>query len=275
MIRIPSKFLYVPDNIRLANLGSSQEHCCLNYEDCNEYNCFNFALTWQHNKYNYYVFKQYADKFSTDAILLIPVSYFDITRIEKDVCENYYGVLSRENFPDWDIKEYLKRQVFPLFSTKEVWKKLFRTEEKNSLFIPPRLPIPEEDLKVQTEGTFFTWTAKTDAEQGEKGFNYNIEMVSNIIDLCHEKGIVPVLISSPQIYSLNDKFAETVFFDTFYRFTDILKKKYPDIIYLDYSHDNDYSLDTSLFCDVAHLNVYGAKKFTKQIVQDLKDVGLL
>ena len=53
--RVQSKFLNVPDEIQLANLGSSQGHCSFNYDDFPEYKCFNFALPWQHNKYNYYV----------------------------------------------------------------------------------------------------------------------------------------------------------------------------------------------------------------------------
>ena len=118
--REQSKFLYVPHDIQLANIGSSQGLCSFNYEDIYDYKCFNFAITWQHNKYNYYVLKQYADKFAPGAVLLIPISYFDITRIEKDVYERYYGVLERNNFPEWNYKEHLQREVFPFFSTKEV-----------------------------------------------------------------------------------------------------------------------------------------------------------
>ena len=273
--REQSKFLYVPDNIQLANIGSSQGICSFNYEDISDYKCFNFAVTWQHNRYNYYVLKQYVNKFAPEAVLLIPISYFDITRIEKDVYERYYGILDRVNFPEWDFKEHLQREVFPFFSTKEVWKRLRMTEQNSPLLVPPRVPIPEEELQMQAQGTFFTWTEATEAEQGEKGFEYNIKMLSSIIELCREHKIIPVLVSTPQIDELNILYTQTDFFDTFYRFTDELKNKYPGLLYLDYSHNKEYSADSSLFGDVAHLNVYGAKEFTSQIVLDLKNAGLL
>ena len=273
--RVPSKFLNVPDNIELANLGSSQGHCSFNYEAFPEYKCFNFAVPWQHNKYNYYVLKQYADKLAPGAVLLIPIAYFDITRIEKDVYENYYGILDRKNFPDWNIKDWFEVEILPVCFTKDVWKKLRMNQEKFSAFIPKRIPIPENDLILQSEGTFYTWTEKNEAEQGEKGFEYNIEMMSEIIDFCYKNDIVPVMVSTPQIDVLNNLYVQIDFFDTFCRFTDELKKKYPALIYFDYSRNKEYANDSSLFSDVAHLNICGAKKFTAQIVQDLKDANLL
>ena len=77
------KFQYVPHNIKIANVGSSLTDVGLDYEDFPEYVTFNFAIMWQHNIFNYYVFKNYTDNFAPNSILLIPISYFDITRIEK------------------------------------------------------------------------------------------------------------------------------------------------------------------------------------------------
>lgn len=273
--REQSKFLYVPNDIKIANLGSSQGICAFYYEDFPEYTCFNFAVKWQHNKYNYFVLKQYINHFESGAVLLIPIAYFEITRVEKDVYEYYYGVLKRENFPDWNIKDYLKRQVFPVLSTNDVWGKLLMTEKKSPLIFPPRVPISKEDLFVQTEGAFSAWTDNTEAEQGEYGFEYNIEMISRIIDLCHDNCIIPILVSIPQIHTLNDKYSEIGFFDNYYRFINVLQQKYQDVKFWDYSHDANYSYDTSLFGDATHLNIYGVKMFTSQIMQDLKSEGLL
>ncbi|MBO4758967.1 MAG: hypothetical protein J5505_02810, partial [Spirochaetaceae bacterium] len=94
-------------------------------------------------------------------------------------------------------------------------------------------------------------------------------------DFCNKNRLKPVLVSTPQVDKLNAIYAQTDFFDTFYRFTDILKEKYPGLIYLDYSQKVEYSSDYSLFFDATHLNKNGAKKFTAQIVQDLKNAGLL
>ncbi len=273
--RVQSKFLNVPNEIELANLGSSQGHCSFNYDDFPEYKCFNFALPWQHNKYNYYVLKQYADQLAPGAVLIIPIAYFDITRIEKDVCQNYYGILDRGNFPDWNIKDWLKVEVLPVFYTKEIWKKLCMTEANSPILISQKIPISENDLAIQSKETFLSWTEKNEAEQGKKGFEYNIEMMSRIIDFCYKKDIVPIIVSIPQIDVLNNLYSQAGFFDTFCNFTDELQKKYSSLLYLDYSRSREYANDSTLFGDVAHLNIYGAKKFTAQIVQDLKNAGLL
>ena len=100
-------------------------------------------------------------------------------------------------------------------------------------------------------------------------------MLSKIIDLCYENNIVPALVSTPIMDYLNGIFSETGFFETFYRFTYEMKKKYPSLLFFDYSHDEKYSNNWSLFNDPAHLNVTGAKVFTAEIIQNLKDNGLL
>ncbi len=271
--REESKFNNVPDNIQLANLGSSHGDAFY-YEPFEEYVSFNFNLQWQHHIFNYYILKQYADNFAPNAVLLIPISYFNITRIEKENNFRYYTFLNRDNIPGWKFHEYLLYKCFPLFSKIDVWKKLLTMNTKMEI-----IPKTTHSSKEITELVDFyaNWWLGNDSnvEKGEEGFQYNIEAVSKIIDLCMEKDIVPVLVSTPIMDCLNERFAKADFFETFYRFTDVLKQKYTDIIYLDYSDNIEYSTNYSLFNDPAHLNIYGEKKFTAQIMQDLKDANLL
>ena len=76
-------FEHIPQEIQLANLGSSHGADSFDYEDFPEYATFNFGVPAQHHKYNYYVLRQYVDFFAQDSVLLIPISYFDITRIDS------------------------------------------------------------------------------------------------------------------------------------------------------------------------------------------------
>jgi lysophospholipase L1-like esterase len=70
---------------------------------------------------------------------------------------------------------------------------------------------------------------------------------------------------------LNEIYDERLpaFWDTFYRFTRELCEAYPDVPYLDYSHDSRFTHDFSLFTDGDHLNASGAKKFTAVVIADL------
>ncbi|MBO7484657.1 MAG: hypothetical protein J6T84_01180 [Spirochaetaceae bacterium] len=269
------RFRHVSKNIQIANLGSSLTDIGLDYEDFPEYVTFNFALMWQHNLYNYYVFKNYADYFAPNSILLIPISYFDITRIENEQNWRYYIFLSKENIPGWKLKDYIVYNYFPLFSIKNAWKTFVNMNNKQ--YWMAKYNTTYEDFLSQSEMYFSWWMGNDPAvEKGEEGFQYNINYVSKIIDLCYEKNIIPVLISTPIMDCLNDKYSEAGFFDTFYRFTNELQKKYPNLLYFDYSHDAEYSKDYwSFFIDPAHLTASGAKKFTAQVIQDLKDALIL
>lgn len=269
------KFSHVPQNIQLANVGSSHGVYAFDYSDFPEYTAFNMAVCWQHHGYNYHVLKQYIDCFSGNAVMLIPISYFDITRIDEEPLYKYYKILKKENFPDWNIKDYFLFKAFPFFSTKEPWKKILINESNSVLAAHERTIVTEQSVTTDAKVMYEIFTKDNGAEKGEKGFLYNIEAVSKIIDLCHEHSIIPVLVSTPQTDKLNDLHEEADFFSKFYRFTDVLKEKYQGLIYLDYSQASEYSSDYSLFFDSTHLNNKGAKKFTAQIVQDLKDAGLL
>ncbi len=269
------KFSHVPQNIQLANVGSSHGVYAFDYSDFPEYTAFNMAVCWQHHGYNYHVLKQYIDYFSENAVMLIPISYFDITRIDEEPLYKYYKILEKKNFPDWNIKGYFLFKVFPFFSTKEPWKKILINELNSVLAAHERTIVTEQSVTTDAKVMYEIFTKDNGAEKGEEGFLYNIEAVSKIIDLCHEHSIIPVLVSTPQTDKLNDLHEEADFFSKFYRFTDVLKEKYPGLIYLDYSQTSEYSSDYSLFFDSTHLNNKGAKKFTAQIVQDLKKAGLL
>ncbi len=269
------KFSHVPQHIQLANVGSSHGVYAFDYSDFPEYTAFNMAVSWQHHRYNYQIIKQYADYFSENAVMLIPISYFDITRIDEEPLYKYYKILKKENFPDWNIKDYFLFKAFPFFSTKQPWKKILINESNSVIAAHERTIVTEQSVTTDAKVMYEIFTKDNGAEKGEEGFQYNIAAVSKIIDLCYSRKIIPVLVSTPQTDKLNDLHTKADFFGKFYRFTDVLKEKYPGLIYLDYSQNAEYSSDYSLFFDSTHLNPKGAKKFTAQIVQDLKDAGLL
>ncbi len=271
--RDEAKFRNVPKNIQLANLGSSHGFYSFVYSDFPEYITFNFAMKAQHHLFNYYVLKQYLNNFSQNSVILIPISYFDITRIMQEYNYRYYTFLNKENLPGWRNTEYILYNYFPLFTIKKACKRLLTMNKKEDA--PEFLSRTREDFVSHSEFLFNWWTAKDSEEKGNEGFQHNIDAVSKIIDLCYDHEIIPVLVTTPQTDVLNDLYAQIDFFDTFYHFTDVLKEKYHGLIYLDYSQNAEYSSDYSLFLDATHLNNKGAKKFTAQIVQDLKNAGLL
>lgn len=48
-----------------------------------------------------------------------------------------------------------------------------------------------------------------------------------------------------------------------------------NIPYLNYSHSNQFQSKVDLFLDTDHLNLVGREKFTKVLIDDLKQIDIL
>ena len=274
---VSSKFLDVPENIQLANVGSSHGINSFDYSDVS-YRGFNFGLSDQRFLYDYAIIKQYAGKFDKNAVLLIPISYFEITQIKsnfKDQRARYYHFLDKENMDFYSIQEKILFTRIPVLTAGQTFKFIIKDQPPT-----PVLKVTKEpELTRHSINRHRKWTSdrRADIENREKGFAHNKSLVSQIVEFCYAHDIQPVLITTPITSAMNNIFREKTpdFFDDFYRFTSELQEAYPSLPYLDYSHDPRFENDFSLFRDSDHLNINGAKKFTSVVVSDLQTNGLL
>ena len=280
------KFYSIPDGITLANVGSSHGEVNWLYEDFPEYTAFNFGVSAQYHNYSYAILKQFITKFHDGAVVLIPISYFEITQVPSEEEQakkrsRYYRFMAREymeEVDEWMYWDYFRYAVFPILSARdnEISKIVFDIPaEKIDIFWNRTTHRTGKDLERYCLDKHKRWTDPK-MEKGDTGFAYNFQAVCTLIDFCRKNGLVPVLITTPITDVLNRYFEQTDgFFDVFYRFTSKLQEKYPDIRYFDYSHDNDFSPYHELFFDGDHLNVYGAKAFTARVIADLKNALIL
>jgi hypothetical protein len=277
-----AKFASVPGRLQLANLGSSHGTESFEYRDI-PYRAFNLALGSQLYIYDYAVLKQYIDHFDRDAVCIILIEYFEITGIKKDfsaLIMRYYRFLDKRNMPEYTFSDYLRYALFPVLSLGDTaingGRRFINANEENR---KKTMTIPELEIACNKRYIYLKGDAKNSfvVESGEEGFAYNQAWLGKIIDLCLSHGIQPVLVSTPITSILNGIYAEKSpeFFDTFYRFSREICRKYPMVPYFDYSHDPRFCDDFSLFADGDHLNLYGAEQFTPVVVQDLIAAGLL
>ncbi|GHV93289.1 hypothetical protein AGMMS50268_37920 [Spirochaetia bacterium] len=273
---LTEKFKDVPGGIQLANVGSSHGELGFDYTGI-PYRAFNFALSSQRHIYNYALLEQYINHFDKKAVLLIPISYFEITRIQinfTDVHARYYRFLEKQFIESYSLSEKILFNFVPIL-----------TAGNTINFIIKDMPLTNEPM---TEAEFIDycnekykgWTATdnpNEIEAGEEGFSYNQRWVIKIIEFCYAHDIKPVLITTPITSILNNIYAvqSPDFFDTFYRFTHEILEAYPSLTYFDYSHDQRFENDFSLFQDGDHLNSLGAEKFTAIVISDLQSGGLL
>lgn len=273
------KFNNIPDDIELANVGSSHAVFAFKYDTIPYIKAFNFALAAQPYFYDYAVLNKYISHMAENAVVLIPISYFGITRGERYSLfrKRYYRFLNRDEMDYWSLKEYLIYAKYPVLSAGINKTRLFRdmTAKQISPFYNHDSHLEEDKIYDYCLAKYEEWTSP-DLEQGQKGYEHNIQAVSKIIDLCYSHKLQPVLISTPVTDVLNSIFEEDKdFFTTFDKFGRDLCKKYSGLVFLDYSRSRDFSNKHELFADGDHLNNAGSELFTKDVVKELKMLGLL
>ena len=271
-----NNFSNIPYNIELANLGSSHELFGIRYDFVPEVKGWNFALSAQPFFYDYAILKNYVNHLSENAVVLIPVSYFEITqRLDySDYRKRYYRILPRKLMDFWSLREYFIYSKFPVFSAGKNLAKIIKdidTPAFNSdTFYPDDENLCEYSIKKHN-----SWTSPK-INFGHEGYEKNISEVSAIIDFCYSNNLRPVLISSPVTDLLNKQFEnDNNFFDKFEQFSNDLCNKYPDLLYLDYSRNKDFSTNHTYFSDGDHMNSLGAEKYTKILIKALHQIGYL
>ena len=273
------KFYNIPDNIQLANLGSSHGLYGINYEYITDINAYNFALQAQPYFYDYAILKKYIKHFSKNATIVIPISYFNISgHFDYSAFrKRYYRILKKKDMDYWNIKEDIIFSKCPILIAKTNIFKIFNdiSKEETSPYYNRTKSLDDEAFEHYCVERYNFWQSP-DWTEGKIGYKKNIQKVSQIIDLCYSNNLIPVIITLPISETLNLIYEKDVtFFSEFKQFSDDLLKKYPNLIYLDYSRDTQFSPNHQLFADGDHLNNFGAEIFTKRLISDLRNKNLL
>lgn len=271
------KFVHVPNNIKISNVGSSHGVYAFDYSDYQEKQaCFNFALVSQTFTYDYKVLCEYKDHLQEGGMMFIPVSYPSFSMDEESgedfdsKNERYYRFLSPTNIKQFDINKYVGLHFFPVVyeSTADVIKIFYRgitnkrpviqdldyVVERNMDFKEDAQRAYQRHLKVNESGNLFV-------NENERAALYDI------IDFCHEKNIRPILISTPlreEYFSLYDQ----KILDQFYNIVNQVTQE-TGCEYYDYSHDPRFESSDQYMRNADHLSPEGARVFTKIVMDDL------
>ncbi|MSU00228.1 hypothetical protein [Tissierella pigra] len=267
------KFYYVPQNIDIANLGTSHAQYAFVYEDLDLVG-FNFALPAQRVFYDEKLFEKYIENFKEGSTVIIPISYisfylgYDNENFE-DFNKMYYPFLSLKDIKKPKLSEYLKYKALPVVTAESNIKYAFIKEEKahepKSVYKTSTIPIDKmKEESNDTAGRHLEFI-----EEGRKDKDKFVAIVDNIIATAIEHNIRPVITTTPFTKYYNEHFSED-FYKEFQDTIDGLLEKYPDIQYLDYSHDPRFENNEELFFDSSHLNIEGGKLFTKIILEEIR-----
>ena len=170
------KFNFVPDDIQLANLGSSHGEYGFFYDDFSQYRTFNFAVSSQRYFWDYALLQQYIDSFAPNAVVLLPISYFAITgRAENydKLRPRYYRFLKKKYFDTWDLLDSIRYASIPFLSAGKNIKKCFDDipPEDIDVFNSRTTYMTEAELQEYCQKKHDSWRKN---EKGDEGYQLNL-----------------------------------------------------------------------------------------------------
>lgn len=269
-----NKFLKIPNNLEIINLGSSHSLYGIKYPE--KINGFNLAIASQPLYYDLKILEKYSSKLDENAIVIIPISIFTFyqgNRVEK-LNDNYYTFLKANQIYLGDKKkEFLQRNFSLFYNGKDIISvvKFLKKSLKNKKFEPESLKYPKnlsfEEKVVEAEITSKRHLGLTDSDFLQLP-EISLKYLKQILELCKKKNLKAVLITTPQSYLYNEKITKVNYEKRIYTHINKLREKF-QFEYLDYSHDERFQNNLNLFFDDDHLNEKGAEIFTEILLKDL------
>lgn len=262
------KYKAMPRELDVSCTGAS--HCERGYDfsEYPQYASFNFGLGSQSLTYDCRLLTYYQDRLKPGGTVFITLSFPMIasrpeTEAEDFMSKNlrYYGILPPNMIKKYEIGYDIRLHLLPILGAK------------GNL---PRVLLGilhgADDAWDRTTDAAFIATDKVRAFKGhvpnETGvYKVNEEelaAVYEMIEICHKHDVRPILVTTPFLAEYTDIFRRNApdFMPFFFNVVDEIVRK-TGVEYLDYSRDERFRYDYTLFIDVDHLNRKGARKFTK------------
>lgn len=275
------KFANVPYGIELCNFGSSHGEDAYCYDELDA-TCFNFALSAQMLSYDLRLLEYYRDRLGDGAQVIITVSHFSFfgeseTKQPNFLSKNrrYYSFL-----PDKYIKEYDGKTAFYVrfFPALLIDVPSYITTLINDVGeLDPGIHDGENESQRREHALQNGYShyqgeiADRLNDDGSRHLNETeLAALYAIIDICREENATPIMITTPFLKEYNDTVAENdpAFYKDFYGVINEISDR-TGAPYYDYSRDERFSWDYSLFSDTTHLNRDGGLKFTKIVTEEV------
>lgn len=263
--------LDVPEEIEICNFGNSHGYYGFNYSDLScKYTCFNFALPSQTISYDFKILQNYKDRIAHRAYVFICISYttfFGEPEIEEVNFESknkrYYHFLQDEYIKEYNRTTDLYVNYFPALATtpSDLVLTILKGPSRNVDMWDSETSA--KAAKEHAPGRFNSHIATCVDENGKRIYNEEeIKALYDMIELCREVGAIPVLIITPYLSEYTDQVWEkdSEFYEDLYGIIQEVVEK-EKVEFYDYSMDERFCNDYSLFFNTDHMNRVGAKKF--------------
>lgn len=275
-----------PENITLLNLGNSHEMGGLRYKKYYRGVSNNFATSSQPFYYSYQVLKSAEKSISDGAVVLVPISYFDWYYNWRELFSNiktynnrYYSFLAPWQIHDYEFDTHVECGICPLLTAKENIQYIF-----SDMAVPDIESVNNEELMgrgieyansvVEYKYNSLMNDVMELGDKKEKIYKENKKDLIKLLEYCYEKGYRPVLLCTPVTFMLNERFSDEFLAD-FDRKNQEICELYPNLLFLDYSKEKEFTENLQYFRDSDHMNSLGGDMYTKRVLADLVDEGVL
>ena len=270
------KYTDAPYELEFGCFGSSIPCYAQKYDVVPELKAWNFANVTEIYYWTRKVVKNYINHFAKGAVVVLEISFFQIEDRATSYRERYYRTLPKEDVDNWSFAEWLAYDKFPFVTAGKDKYRIFKdiSVEEMSSYYDRMDGATSQRIQEFAKNAYIGLESRNSDKK--EGFKENFEELSDMIDMCYDYGVVPVLVSMPVADAMASCFEDDPgFFGRYDQFTKELQEKYPNIVFLDYSRDENFVSNYGYFKDAVHMNNIGAEKFTLTLVKDLRSRGLL
>ncbi len=281
-----SRFQKVPYNIQLANSGNSLGEQ-MNYSNHPELNTFKFSLLMQPLNYDFHILEQYIDHFASDSVFIIVLSYGEVdgilsSEIYKLIKGRYYQFLKRNYIEEYSFFDKIRYCAIPVvyseFPFYKIKKRFFESEQAEEL----QEPIEKKKSFLEKrfeQDNFLNVFNRTYPRQKQRGLDYNRQYVINMIKLCHDHNIHPVVVTPPLSANSVHALEKTDYFEAFETLKktiiDECKTEQLEINWLDFNRSEEYINHEEWFKDPIHLKDDYSAEYTDKIICAIRKMGFL
>lgn len=267
--------------LKMVVIGSNHPKYAFDFDGVG-INGANWAIGPEAFEYDYIILKKYINSLAEGAVVIIPIcllNFFLYRFSNTDTYLKYYQILEKEEFPHYCFKGKLKAS-FPVLFNPSLVKFVFRdVRPDNQLSVGENL-LNIEELKKDADKWVRGWEKQFDisipnvslSKENEYFISKNICLLNDILELCVNNGLTPVISLLPVTKYLRSRFTDE-FVEKFILgyINDSNKTGAPVLNYL----SDERFTDSELYINSFFFNTKGRKAFTKQFVEDLKAQSIL
>lgn len=272
------KFKHVPKYVQICNFGSSHGKWDYNYEDIEkEYFCFNFGLGSQSLSYDYALMSYYGDRIEKGTVVLINISYFSLFGENEELRDDfqsknkrYYKILPNTLIKNYDYKTSIYVKWLPCLASDNLLRVLFNTPVNKTDSLWDRVTTVEE-VEENCYRRYLEHVAVNVDEEGNHIVNEaEVQALEDMIKFLQEKNAIPILVTPPytDLYKETIKQNDDSFYDEFLGLIEEIEEKY-GVDYYDYSDDERFCFNYTLFMDQDHMNRRGARLYTNMLFEEV------